>query len=165
MKIRDFVSSDAEHIISWISDEREFRLWCADRYERYPVAASDIIEQYSESLKGGRFFPFTAVDDNGAPIGHFILRYPTDDNSVLRLGFVILSNSARGHGFGREMIELAKEYASKVLNARKLTLGVFENNTSALKCYLSAGFVPVVESGSVAFFDENWKCIEMEISL
>ena len=165
MKIRDFFSSDAEHIISWISDEREFRLWCADRYERFPAAASDIIGQYSESLKGGRFFPFTAVDEGGSPIGHFILRYSTDDNSVLRLGFVILSKSERGHGSGHEMIELAKKYASEVLNARKLTLGVFENNTAALKCYLSAGFVPSGESGIVTFFGENWKCTEMEISL
>ena len=163
MKIRDFINSDAEHIISWFSDEMEFRLWCADRYDHFPIIADDIIERYSEDSKGGRFFPFTAEDENGSVIGHFILRYPSYDKSVLRLGFVILDKSARGKGFGCEMVGLAKKYASEVLNARKLTLGVFENNTAAYKCYLSAGFIPSGDYDMFTVFGENWKSIEMEI--
>ena len=92
------MTSDAEYIIGWLSDEREFRLWCADRYDHFPIIADDIIERYLEDSKGGRFLPFTAEDENGSIIGHFILRYPSDDKAVLRLGFVILDKSARGKG-------------------------------------------------------------------
>lgn len=162
MRIRSFAPSDAEKIIGWISSEREFRLWCADRYDHFPIMADDIIKQYSEACKSGRFFPFTAEDENGSLIGHFILRYPGNDRSVLRLGFVILDKSRRGMGLGCEMIGLAQKYASEVLHAEKLTLGVFENNTAAYKCYISAGFVQAGDSGSLVFFGENWKCIEME---
>ena len=165
MKIRDFINSDAEYIIGWISDEWEFRCWCADRYESYPLVADDIVEKYSESVKGGRFFPFTAIDENSSPIGHFILRYPGEDKSILRLGFVILDKSERGRGLGCEMIGLAKKYAAEVFNARKLTLGVFENNAAALKCYTASGFTQIEKTGTIAFFGENWKCIEMEANI
>ena len=165
MKIREFLPSDAERIISWIDNEREFRTWSADRYDRYPAVAEDIIRQYSGCLEGGRFFPLTAIDENGETMGHFILRYPNADNSVMRLGFVILDKSKRGKGIGCEMIGLAKKYASEVLHAQKLTLGVFENNVAAVNCYAAAGFTPVGDSGTLEFFGEKWKCIEMEADL
>lgn len=165
MKIREFIPADAERIVSWISNEREFRLWCADRYEHFPISADDIIEQYAESRKSGRFFPYTAEDEKGFPIGHFILRYPDDDMSVLRLGFVIIDNSKRGKGIGCELVKLAKNYASEVLHAHKLTLGVFENNIAARKCYVSSGFVPIGCSGKLTFFNEKWDCIELELVL
>lgn len=165
MRIRSFVPSDADSIVSWISGEREFRAWCADRYDHFPITGDDIVAQYSEAIKGGRFFPLTAEDENGAVIGHFILRYPSDDSRVLRLGFVILDKSRRGRGLGCEMIGLAKKYASEVLQAEKMTLGVFENNAAAYKCYAASGFAPVGDSGTLPFFGENWKCIEMEAQL
>ena len=37
MKFRSYKEDDASIILSWISNEREFRLWSADRYENYPI--------------------------------------------------------------------------------------------------------------------------------
>ena len=37
MNLRDYKESDAIEILSWIDSEREFRLWSADRYEKYPA--------------------------------------------------------------------------------------------------------------------------------
>ena len=34
MILREFADSDAEKIVRWTGSEREFRLWCADRYEK-----------------------------------------------------------------------------------------------------------------------------------
>ncbi|SHM40556.1 GNAT family N-acetyltransferase [Ruminococcus flavefaciens] len=165
MRLREFIPADAEHIVSWISDEREFRCWCADRYESFPISANDIVEQYAEGVKGGSFFPFTATDENDSPVGHFILRYPDEDKSIMRLGFVILRKSVRGKGMGCELVSLAKKYASEVFKAQKLTLGVFENNTAALNCYSSAGFTQMGSSGQLPFLGEIWTCIEMETQL
>lgn len=41
MILREYKETDANVILSWIKNEREFRLWSADRYETYPIVAYD----------------------------------------------------------------------------------------------------------------------------
>ncbi len=161
MILREFADSDAETIIKWTGSEREFRLWCADRYEKYPISAADMTAMYDECGKTRAFFPMTAVEED--IIGHLILRYTDEKHETVRFGFVIVDNAVRGSGRGRKMLELAKEYAVKVLNARKLTLGVFDVNTAALSCYKAAGFTETGGNYEVfEFLGESWKCIELE---
>mgnify|MGYP000583769488 CR=1 FL=1 len=45
-----------------------------------------------------------------------------------------------GKGFAREASELIISYCFKVLGLKQITLGVIEQNTNALKLYLSLGF-------------------------
>lgn len=160
MILREFADSDAEKIVKWTGNERNFRLWCADRYKNYPIKPEDITVMYSECRKTGDFFPMTAVE--GDVIGHLILRYTDEKRETVRFGFVIVDNAVRGRGAGRKMLELAKEYAVNVLNAKKLTLGVFDVNTAALNCYRAAGFVEAGSSEVFRILGESWKCTEME---
>ena len=161
LKLREFIPSDAEKIVTWTGCEREFRMWCADRYDHFPINAEDMVSMYEEHEKTGAFFPMTAVDENDNAVGHLILRYTDEVHEEIRFGFVIVDSSLRGRGAGREMLELAKRYASGVLGAKRITLGVFGNNIPALKSYKAAGFKE--EDGSTEFeiFGEKWKCIEM----
>ena len=81
------------------------------------------------------------MDDNGDAIGHFIIRYPQDnDDSSVRFGFVIVNSEFRGKGYGKELLRLGIEYVKENLNATRIDLGVFENNESARHCYESVGF-------------------------
>ena len=48
MNIRPYKEEDAKEILSWIKNEREFRLWSADRYNNYPALPSDINDNYSK---------------------------------------------------------------------------------------------------------------------
>ena len=161
MILREFADSDAEKIVRWTGSEREFRLWCADRYEKYPISAADMTAMYDECGKTGAFFPMTAVEED--IVGHLILRYIDEKHETVRFGFVIVDNAVRGSGRGRKMLELAKEYAVKVLNARKLTLGVFDVNTAALRCYKSVGFTETgCDDEAFEVLGESWKCIELE---
>lgn len=161
LKLREFQPPDAEKIVAWTGCEREFRMWCADRYEHFPITAEDMISMYEEQVKAGTFFPITAVDENDNVAGHLILRYTDEVHEEVRFGFVIVDSSMRGRGVGREMLELAKRYASGVLGAKRITLGVFENNSPALKSYKAAGFKEVGGSKEFEIFSEKWKCIEM----
>ena len=116
---------------------------------------------YDECGKTGAFFPMTAVEED--IVGHLILRYTDEKHETVRFGFVIVDNAVRGSGRGRKMLELAKEYAVKVLNARKLTLGVFDVNTAALRCYKSVGFTETgCDDEAFEVLGESWKCIELE---
>ena len=93
------------------------------------------------------------------------MRFTDDEKTVLRLGFVIVDSKKRGMGYGKRMLEAAIKYAFEILRAEKLTLGVFENNEAALRCYKSVGFTETETAENEVFriFGEEWKCIELEL--
>ena len=162
MHLREYVESDAEKIISWITDERAFKLWSSDRYDRYPITKEDINLNYKECCKSGTFFPMTLVDDAENIIGHLILRNPTEDKTKIRLGFIIVDNKERGKGYGKMLLRLAIKYAKEELKANEISLGVFKNNTNAYRCYTSVGFKEVgIERNAYVFNNESWDCIEL----
>lgn len=69
--------------------------------EKKSLSGDDINDNYTSQLGKGRFYPLTAVDENERIVGHFIIRYPRDDdNSSVRFGFVIVDHLLRGQGYG-----------------------------------------------------------------
>ena len=60
-----------------------------------------------------------------------------------------------------EMIRLALKYAFDLFKAERVTLGVFDNNQPAYRCYKAAGFKEFSER-EVLLLGENWRCIDME---
>lgn len=165
LRLRPYRRSDAEAVIRWIKSEREFRYWCADRFESYPITAYDLNEQYDDlEASGGEIYHFTAYDESGV-VGHINIRFPDPDNiDTVRLGYVIIDDSRRGQGLGKEMIKLALEYSFGIMKAKKVTIGVFAENQAALGCYLSAGFRDTGVSEKFRFNDEEWNCMELEIN-
>ncbi len=161
MILRTYKEDDAKEILNWIKNEREFRLWSADRYEKYPASPEDINNNYLRSSKISEFYPLT-LEDNGKIIGHLILRNPGENKEVIRMGFIIVDNSIRGKGYGKTLINLAINYAKENLGAKEINLGVFVNNDGALHCYESVGFkITEIENNAYQFYDEQWDCAEM----
>ena len=147
----------------WLRSEEEFYKWSADRYNKYPVSGDDINENYAQQAETGRFYPLIMENDEGEAVGHFIIRYPrADDDSSVRFGFIILDPSFRGKGCGKEMLRLGIEYVKSHLSAKRISLGVFENNESARHCYEAAGFVRYAER-KCELPVGTWNCIDMEI--
>lgn len=161
LQIRDFIPDDAGKILSWLPDERVFRLWSADRYGEYPISPDNIVRNYAQCAENGAFLPLTAVLD-GEPVGHLIMRVPDGDKSVIRFGFIVVDSSRRGTGLGKKMLLTAKKYAFEKLGAKTITIGVFACNSPALNCYKAAGFVPVGKSEPYSFHGETWECIELK---
>ena len=159
MKLRPFSINDAPTILSWCKDKHAFRLWSADRYKEFPAQPDDMMEQYT----GNSMFPLTAIVGD-AIVGHILLRFPSEDKSVIRFGFVIVDDSKRGKGYGKQMLRLAIDYAQRELGAQKITLGVFCDNHSALECYKSVGF-RITGTDSYPIDGEEWKEYEMELTI
>ena len=61
-------------------------------------------------------------------------------NESIHLGFIIVDSKIRGQGYGKEMVALAVKYAFEI-KVKRVTLGVFDNNTAARCCCKSVGFV------------------------
>lgn len=109
--------------------------------------------------------PFTAFDETGI-VGFFTLRNPGESLDELRFGFVIVNPCKRGKGYGKNMLQSELKFAFEIYGAKKVSLGVFENNLPAYCCYKAVGFRDVVldtpEKYSV--MGEEWKCRELYVT-
>ena len=163
MILRNYKKDDSPIIATWLRTEEELYKWSADRFNKYPLEENDIEENYAPQIESGRFFPLTAEDEEGNVIGHFIIRYPRDDDdSSVRFGFVIVDPKLRGKGYGKEMLILGVEYVKDTLSVNRIDLGVFENNESAKHCYEAVGFKEYnIRDCEMPI--GNWKCIDMEM--
>lgn len=162
IELRLYKNTDAQFIVKWLKNEYAFRQWSADRYESYPITADDMNNYYSQYSED-ELYKLTAVE-NDEIIGHLTIRFIDDARKIARLGFVIVDDTKRGKGYGKYLVSSALKYAFDKLTTDKVTLGVFENNTPAIHCYLSCGF-KIVEKEIVESYQcmgENWNCIEME---
>ncbi len=161
--LRPYHPSDAAVITSWLQSEYLMRQWCAARYERYPVTSEDMNTYHARHIDGQYSRALTMTDGDDI-VGYITLRTPADNPAEQRLGFVIVDDSKRGRGLGKALVSMAVKYAYEELGAIKVSLGVFENNPSAIYCYEAAGFsrVSLQETESYECFGETWNCIEME---
>lgn len=162
LRLRPYKSCDAEKIAEWVKDKNVFLKWGGERFGNFPITAAVIDEKYrlhnGDCVEPDNFYPWTAFDDKNGVVGHFIMRYIQNDNKILRFGWVIVNDTLRGKGYGKQMLNAGLKYAFDILGVDKVTIGVFENNTSAYKCYKTVGFVETeIVDG------EPWKIIEMEI--
>ncbi len=168
LRLRPYKPCDAETIISWCKDESAFRKWTSDRYDTYPITAEDMNYKYidcnGDCSEPDNFYPLTAFDETGI-VGHLILRFTDKEKKVIRFGFVIVDDTKRGKGYGKEMLKLALKFSFDILKAEKATLGVFDNNPAAYYCYKAAGFKDVKMDKEIvfSFFGEKWKILELEL--
>ena len=165
MELREFRKEDAAIICKWLRTEDELYRWSADRFNKFPLSENDIEENYDPQIKSGRFFPLTAIDEKGTQVGHFIIRYPKeDDDSTVRFGFVIVDPEIRGKGYGSKMLRLGIQYVKDHLDVNRIDLGVFEDNAAAKRCYEAVGFKEYGLRKCVMPIG-TWNCIDMEIIL
>ena len=157
MTLRPFHPNDAETILGWCKDKQAFRKWSADRYKDFPAKREDMMEQY----KGDSMYPLTAVVGENI-IGHVLLRFLSEDKTLVRFGFVIVDDTKRGKGYGKQMLQMVIKKAKEEFGVQKITLGVFDNNPSAFHCYDSLGF-KVIGTDTYLIDGEEWTGKEMEL--
>lgn len=158
---RPYKPCDAHTIATWVQDEKTFFQWSADRIGIFPMSPNDLNNHYDEQKNNPDFIIFTACDENVRLVGHMFMRYLGEEHKTIRFGFVIVDQTLRGKGYGKEMLLLAKKYAFEYLHVEEVTLGVFANNPKAFYCYQAAGFEEYGERTSYEINGEEWECIEM----
>lgn len=156
--------TDARAITSWLKSEFLMRQWCADRYVHYLVTPEDMNAYHDRFIDGETTVALTMTEGE-IPVGYITLRTPADADCGKRLGFVIVDDARRGTGLGKALVGMSAEYAFHTLGATELSLGVFENNASAIRCYEGCGFhrVELPEPECYHCLGETWRCIEMKL--
>ena len=162
LRLRPYKKCDAGTVVSWLKDETTFRMWSADRYDHYPITAEDLNAHYEGFAYSDHFYEMTAFDETGV-VGHMILRFTDPEKKSVRFGFVSVDDAKRGKGYGKQMLRLAIRYAFDILRAERITLGVFEGNESAFRCYRALGFRETGELESCMISGKEWIFREMEL--
>ncbi|MBZ9608461.1 GNAT family N-acetyltransferase [Clostridium estertheticum] len=163
IRLRPYKLRDSQYILNWFNDELTFAQWCADKFT-YPLTKEQLNQYYHNYEKDDNAWIMSALNKEGTPVGHFLMRMADYQNESIHLGFIIVDSQIRGKGYGKEMVSLAIRYAFDILKVKRVTLGVFDNNLSAHYCYKATGIVDEkYNEGIFTYGNDKWGIYDMSI--
>ena len=166
LKLEPFSPDDFQQLIDWIPDASFALQWSGPAFT-YPLTVEQL-ENYlqdANTVNASKYI-FKAVDEStNEVIGHISLGNVDRVNESARIGKVLIGQSAsRGNGYGTQLMLATLTFAFEELKLHKVTLGVFDFNTAAIKCYEKVGFK---KEGLIRdarkHGNEYWNQIEMGI--
>ncbi|MFD6843622.1 GNAT family N-acetyltransferase, partial [Bacillus cereus] len=94
-------------------------------------------------IESANTLAFKVVDEETSDvIGHISLGQIDNINKSARIGKVLVGNTKmRGRSIGKHMMKAVLHIAFDELKLHRVTLGVYDFNTSAISCYEKIGFV------------------------
>ena len=155
IRIRPYRNSDEAEILSWKLDEDTFYKWSFGWLGEYPLTQ----EKFRKTADYSRFIAMDGPD----VVGFFTVRNPEQKLDELRFGFVIVDPDRRGQGIGKTMLRMGLSYAFSVYQAKRVSLGVYEQNIPAVSCYRGIGFLPTGRTESYTILGEELEVIEMAV--
>lgn len=157
MRLRPYKREDGSCLLRWLADERTVALWKADRF-LWPLTKEQLLRYEADFSADGHACIFTALDGEGRPCGHFSFRDIDFENNTAHMGFIVVDSAAQGKGLGRQMVALALKYAFEILGVSRVTLGVYDCNEAAKRCYEAVGFKETDRPHQTAdFHGERWE--------
>lgn len=166
IELKNFESSDIEQLISWIDSPELLLQWGGPGFD-YPLDEKQL-NTYIENANydHAETFVFKVVyQGTGDVIGHISLGKINRKNKSARVGKVLVgSENVRGQGIGHLMLMELLKIAFEELQLHRVSLGVFDFNVSAIRCYEKVGFVKegflrdTAKNG-----DDYWSLWEMSI--
>jgi RimJ/RimL family protein N-acetyltransferase len=96
-------------------------------------------------------------------VGHISLGQLNWDNRTGRISRVLVGSPAlRGQGYGQAMVNALLNIGFTELGLQRITLGVYDFNTPAIRCYHRCGFQHIGTLRHVVRYDnEYWSSVEM----
>ncbi|KAA0788805.1 GNAT family N-acetyltransferase [Bacillus sp. BPN334] len=138
IKLKQFTRTDFKQLINWIDCEEFLIQWSGNVFT-YPLHEQQL-EKYIECKNT---LAFKVIDEETIKvIGHISLGQIDNINKSARIGKVLVGDTKmRGRSIGKHMIKAVLQIAFKELKLHRVTLGVYDFNTSAISCYEKIGFV------------------------
>jgi len=138
IKLETFKKSDFKQLIDWIDSEEFLIQWSGNAFA-YPLNEQQL-ENYIES---SNILAFKVIDEESKKVvGHISLGQIDNINKSARIGKVLVGDTKmRGRSIGKHMMKAVLQVAFEELKLHRVTLGVYDFNTSAISCYEKIGFV------------------------
>ncbi len=100
------------------------------------------LRKYLESVEANPFMLFWAIHikETGKHIGNIKIDPVNKRHSLGEYGIMMGDSDEWGKGYAKEASNIVIDYCFRELRLRKITLGVVEDNSAALKLYRKLGF-------------------------
>lgn len=136
--LRNMKPDEIKTILSWNETSEAFlKQWSNFTY---PLTE----EQFLERINSKDYHVFS-IDSDDKLVGTIQIFNLDKEHRTARVGCYLIHPQIRGNGIGRKALEIITDYAFNYMNLDQLTLGVFDYNTGAIKCYQNAGYVKIGE--------------------
>jgi len=165
--LKPFTEADFPQLISWIDNERLLKEWSGGLFS-FPLT-EDSLRWYiedSNDLDKSEVFVYKAIDTStGETVGHISLGSISHYHKAGRITRVLVGNTAaRGRGYGQAMVKAVLAIGFEDLGLHRISLGVYDFNHGAIRCYQRAG---LHREGTmrdvVRYGDEYWSLVEMSM--
>ncbi len=132
IKLEPFKQFDFKQLINWIDSEDFLIQWSGNAFT-YPLNEQQL-EKYIESENT---LAFKVIDEETQEVvGHISLGKIDNINKSARIGKVLVGDTKmRGRSMGKHMMKAVLHIAFEELKLHRVTLGVYDFNTSAISCY------------------------------
>jgi RimJ/RimL family protein N-acetyltransferase len=168
IRLEYFDKEDFKQLIEWMNTEHLITNWAGSLFS-FPLT-KDSLEWYVEDTNNMEIsdaFIYKAVDTKtGKTVGHISLGSISQKNRSGRISRVLVGNTAeRGKGYCTGMINAILKIGFEELKLHRISLGVYDFNHAAIRCYEKCGFVKEGLMRDVLRYEDEtyWSLIEMAI--
>jgi RimJ/RimL family protein N-acetyltransferase len=166
IRLEYFTEKDFDQLIRWIDTEELLTNWAGSLF-RFPLTEESLqwyIADTNDPATSDAFV-YKAVDiATGETVGHISLGGFSRKNRSARISRVLVPGSAKGKGICPQMIRAVCRFGFEELQLHRISLGVYDFNGSALRCYEKAGFVKEgVQRDILLYEGKFWSLVEMSM--
>lgn len=146
IRLQHLEKEDLNKIVKWnLNKSADFILQWAGPLYSYPLTISQVEDYFLKEVKKDNsniLLYKIIIKETEEIIGTVELREIEPINKIGRVcRFLIGEEKYRGKGIGAEVLKEILRIGFQELNYEKITLGVFDFNHSAVKCYEKVGFL------------------------
>ncbi|WBW95849.1 GNAT family N-acetyltransferase [Oceanirhabdus sp. W0125-5] len=143
VKLIALEKEDIINILDWNKDkDADFLMQWAGSYYTYPITEEQIITRLEDKNLKSKIYIYKIVLENTREmIGTIELFLPENNPEIAVIGRFLIEESYRGNGYGEKSLREIVKIAVEEFGFKKVVLGVFEFNKSAIRCYEKVGFV------------------------
>ncbi|MFB4168938.1 GNAT family N-acetyltransferase [Virgibacillus sp. JSM 102003] len=167
IELKHFESTDFQQLINWINTEEFLYQWGGANQFEFPLSEDQLSNyiQHANSEDSDTFAYKVVYKESGNTIGHISLGRIDKVNNKGRIGRVLIGDkSVRGLGIGQKMIREVLRIAFEKHKLHRVSLGVYDFNTSAIACYEKSGFTKEgLHREAAKVGNEYWNVWEMSI--
>ena len=168
IRIELIEEEDFNKVIKWNLDKTsDFLLQWAGNSYKYPLTLEQIRNNYYTNVKNSVHNIYKIISNSSNEIIGTIELVERDKiNRIGRVSrFLIGEEKYRGNGIGTEVLKKVVKIGFEEFRFKEITLGVFECNLAAIKCYEKTGFkkekfIEKAKKSSLGY----WNLYEMKIS-
>ena len=166
IKLEQFGRNDFKQLIEWISDEELLMNWSGALFS-FPLTEKSL-EWYIEDTNiagSSDAFVYKVIDTtDDRTVGHISLGGISWKNRSARITRVLVGNQERNKGYCSLIVKAALKIGFEELQFHRISLGLYDNNNAALKCYEKSGLKVEGVSRDILWYKERW-CSMIEMGM